>query len=177
MSQVYGLSLRQHNQALARAKATAFQFLTTRARSVAEVRRRLALRYTSNVVEEVIANFQERGYLNDFAFAEEWRHQRERSSPKGERQIRQELRRLGVEGEVVEEALTGFDAWQNAYRAAQSIAEKLKTNDYAQFRRRLWGYLHRRGFDTNVTGDTVRRLWRELTDALDRGVDTQADQQ
>ena len=177
MSQAYRHSLRQHNQALARAKATAFRFLTTRARSVAEVRCRLALRYTSHVVEEVIANLQERGYLNDFAFAEQWRRQRERSSPKGERQIRQELRRLGVEGEAVEEALTGFDAWPNAYRAAQRFAEQLKASDYAQFRRRLWGYLHRRGFDTNVTADTVRRLWRELTDALDRGVDTQADQQ
>ncbi len=91
--------------------------------------------------------------------------------------MRQELLRLGVEEEVVKEALAGFDAGGNAYRAAQSFAQKLKLSDYPQFRRRLWGYLYRRGFDSTVTGDTIRRLWRELTDALDRGVDSQADQQ
>ena len=177
MSEIEGISLKQRNQALARAKAAAMRFMTTRARSVAEVRRRLAPRYAPEVVEAVIADLQERRYLNDFAFAEEWRQQRERSSPRGERQVRQELLRLGVEEEVVKEALAGFDAGGNAYRAAQSFAQKLKTSDYPQFRRRLWGYLYRREFDSTVTGDTIRRLWRELTDALDRGVDSQSDQQ
>ncbi len=175
MPQDEGPSLKQRNQALARAKAAALRFMTTRARSVAEVRRRLALRYAPEVVEEVIADLRERRYLNDFAFAEEWRQQRERSSPRGERQVRRELLRLGVEDEVIKEALAGFDAWENAYRAGHSLAQRLKISDYLQFRRRLWGYLYRRGFDSTVIGDTVRRLWRELTDSLDRGVDPKAD--
>ena len=168
MPEVEGLSIKQRNQALARAKAAALRFLTTRSRSVAEVRRRLARRYAPEEVQEVIAGLQKQGYLDDSAFAKEWRQQRERSSPKGERQVRQELLRLGVEEVVVREVLAGFDAWGNAYQAAQSFARKLKIDDYPQFRRRLWGYLYRRGFDSSVTGDTVRRLWRELTDSLDR---------
>ena len=177
MHQIEDRSPKQHKQALAHAKAAAVRLMTTRSRSVAELRHRLALRYATEVVQEVIADLREQGYLNDFAFAEEWRQQRERSSPRGERRLRQELLRLGVEQEAVQQALAGFDAWENAYRAGHSLARKLKRSEYPQFRRRLWGYLYRRGFDSTVTGDTVRRLWRDLTDSLDRGVDPQADQQ
>ena len=176
MPQVEDLSPKHPSQALASARAAALRLLTTRARSVAEVRRHLAHRYAPEVVQELIAGLQEHGYLNDFAFAEAWRQRRERSSPKGERQMRQELLRLGVEEEVVKEALAGFDAWGNAYRAGQSFAQKVKLSDYTQFRRRLWGYLYRRGFDSTVTGDTIQRLWRELTDSLDRGVDAGGDE-
>ena len=91
--------------------------------------------------------------------------------------MRQELLRLGVEEVVVNEALTGFDAGGNAYRAAQRFAQRLKTNDYAQFRRRLWGFLCRRGFDSTVAGNTIGRLWRELSDPLDRAVDPHTDEQ
>ena len=171
MSQLEGLSLKQRDLALARAKVAALRLITTRARSVAEVRRRLALRYAPEVVQGAIADLLEHGYLNDFAFAEEWRNWRERSSPRGERQLRQELLRLGVDEEAVQQALAEFDAWDNAYRAGFSLAQRLADSDYTQFRRRLWGHLYRRGFDSTVTGDTVRRLWRELTDSLDSGVD------
>ena len=177
MPQVECLSLKQRNQARARAKAAALRLLTTRARSVAEVRRRLAPRYAPEVVQEVIADLQEHAYLNDFAFAEEWRMRRERSSPRGERQLRQELLGLGVEEDAVQQALAGFDAWENAYRAGYKLAQRLKTSDYPHFKRRLWGYLYRRGFDSTVTGDTVRRLWRELTNSLDREVDAGDDEE
>ena len=176
MPHVEGHSLKHHNQDLARAKAAALRLLTTRARSVAEVRRRLAPRYAPEVVQEVIEDLRKHGYLNDFAFAEGWRKQRERSSPRGERQVRQELLRLGVEEDAVQQALAGFDAWENAYQAGHRLAQRLKKSDYPHFRQRLWGYLYRRGFDSTVTGDTVRRLWRELTDALDREVDPGGDE-
>ena len=177
MPQVEDHSPRQRSQGVARARAAALRFMTTRARSVAEVKRRLALRYALDLVDEVIADLRERGFLNDLSFATEWRQQRERSRPRGERRLRQELLGLGVDEEVVEEALAGFDAWENAYRAGHRIAQRLKIDNYAQFHRRLWGYLYRRGFDSTVTGDTVRRLWQELTDPLDGRVDPQSDQQ
>lgn len=168
--------LRQRNRDLARAKSAALRFLTTRARSVAEVTRRLEPKYAADVVQEVVEDLRRRGYLDDIAFAEDWRNQRERSSPRGERQLRQELRRLGVDEELVSEALEGFDGWENAYRAASSYAQKLKITDYPLFHRRLWGYLNRRGFDSTVTSDTVRRLWRELTNSLDCDVDAGGDE-
>ena len=176
MRQVNADPLRQRDRDLARVKSAALRFLSTRARSVAEVTRRLELKYAPDLVQEVVDDLGQRGYLNDIAFAEGWRSQRERSSPRGERQLRHELLRLGVDEELVSEALEGFDAWENAYRAASSFARKLEITGYTLFHRRLWGYLNRRGFDSTVTGDTVRRLWRELTDSLDRDVDAGGDE-
>ena len=135
--QIDGPSLKQRNQALAGAKAAALHLMTTRARSVAEVRRHLAIRYDTEVVQQAIADLREQGYLNDFAFAEGWLKRRQRSSPRGERQIRQELLGLGVEEGAVQQALAGFDAWENAYRAGRSFAQRLKKADYPQFHRRL----------------------------------------
>ena len=177
MPQLENLSIDQHRQALTRAKAAALRFLATRSRSVAEVRRRLALRYSPDVVQTIIEDMQEQGYLNDIAFAKEWREQRERTRPRSEMQVRQELLRLGVEEDVVKEALAGFDACENAYLAAHSLAYRLNMSDYPQFRRRLWSYLYRRGFDPTVTGDTVLCLWRELTDSLNRDINASADEQ
>ncbi|MCI0846270.1 MAG: hypothetical protein J4N33_04030, partial [Chloroflexi bacterium] len=51
----------QRSRALARAKAAALRHLTTQARSVDEVSRRLALRYAPDVVQEVISGLREQG--------------------------------------------------------------------------------------------------------------------
>ena len=36
---------------------------------------------------------------------------------------------------------------------------------YADFHRKMWDYLQRRGFRSGVTRDTVRRLWAEHASA------------
>jgi SOS response regulatory protein OraA/RecX len=91
--------------------------------------------------------------------------------------LRQELLGLGVDAEVVREALEGFDAGESAYRAARALSGKLKETEYPVFRRRLWSHLQRRGFEGNAIGDAVNRLWRELTDPLDGDVDAGPDEQ
>lgn len=40
--------------------------------------------------------------------------------------MRQELLRLGVEEDTVQQGLEGFDAWKNAYRAGHRLARSLK---------------------------------------------------
>jgi len=146
-------------------------FLAHRSRSEAEIRRRLAATYTGDVVDRVVAWLRNQRYLDDAAFAAEWRRQRELRRPRSEGLIRQELSRLGVSQEVVEAALEGFDGAENAYLAAQKPAARLKTAGYDRFKQRLWAYLERRGFGADVIAKTVQRLWDELTDSLDSHVD------
>ena len=142
--------------------------LASRPRSEAELRRRLQRRYAADVVRKVLAELWAQGLLNDLAFAQEWRKQREQHRPRGRGLIARELLSLGVEQEVVNEALAGFDAGENAYHAGHNYARRLEERDYIQFRKRLWGHLVRKGFQPSVIGETVRRLWRELADSLDR---------
>lgn len=165
------------DKTLADAKQAAYHYLAFRPRTESQVRQRLRSRFPIHIVEEAVAQLQSMGYLDDAAFARLWRQQRERRRPKGEILLRQELLRLGVHREVVEGALTGFDAPANAYRAAQPTAARLIGGSFQQFRKKLWGYLRRRGFDSEVTAQTINRLWRELTDTLHghENTDTDAD--
>lgn len=154
-----------------RARTAALRFLAHRSRSEAEVRRRLESAHTGEVVDRVIAWLRDQRYLDDAAFASEWRRQRELRRPRGQGLIRRELSRLGVSREMVETALEGFDDAENAYLAAQKPAARLKDTGYARFKARLWGHLQRRGFQADVIGKTVQRLWDELTHPLDGRVD------
>ena len=157
-----------------KARQEALKFLSYRNRSRAEVRRKLAQHYPAGIVEQVIARLVEQRYLDDVSFAIEWRRQRERRRPRGQSLLRRELQGLGVDREVIQEALDGIDEAENAYRAANAIARRLANNDYGHFRRKVWAYLQRRGFDHSAIRSTVERHWSELADPLDGGVDTES---
>ena len=161
----------------ASARDAALRFLSFRPRSEAEVRRRLLHRYPPQTIDRVIVALREQRYLDDAAFARQWRLNRERHRPRSRGILRQELVRLGVPEEIANEALEGFDAEDNAYRAGRKLALRLAGSDYPRFRQRLWDYLRRRGFGGALVGETVERLWRELADSLHRGVDAEADEE
>ena len=162
---------RQAEAQYTKAKNAALRLLAHRPRSEAEVRRRLQDRFSGEAIDQTLADLRRQGLLDDAAFARQWREQRERFRPRGPGLIRQELRRLGVDRDVIREALSGFDAAANAYRAGLKYAAKLSVEDSAAFRRKLGGFLHRRGFDGEVLGQTVERLRRELFDPLHGSVD------
>lgn len=145
----------------------ALRLLSYRPRSVAEVRRRLAKKWPPPVIDRVILFLQEHNYLDDAAFAQLWRRGREQRKPRGQRALQQELRQLGVDREVIEEALEGFDAPANAYKAGQKLAARLAGQGVAAelFRRKVSAHLQRRGFDYGVTAATVRQLWAEQAGA------------
>ena len=85
----------------------AAQFLAVRSRSVAETRRRLLhLGYGEAVTDEVLDRLGRMGYLDDQAFARAWLESRDRSRPRGETALRQELVRKGLDDAVVRSALS-----------------------------------------------------------------------
>lgn len=141
----------------------ALRFISYRPRSVAEVRRRLSQKWPPPVIDRVIEFLQEHSYLDDAAFAQLWRRGREQRKPRGQRALQQELRQLGVDREVIAEALEGFDAPANAYKAAAKPAARLAGKGVSEelFRRKVSGLLQRRGFDYSVISATVNQLWAE----------------
>ncbi|MEA2606169.1 MAG: regulatory protein, partial [Chloroflexota bacterium] len=81
----------------------AARFLEPRARSVAEVRRRLTgAGYRPQLVEGAISRMLELAMLDDEAFARAWIESRDRARPRGERAIRQELGLKGVDRATVD---------------------------------------------------------------------------
>ena len=159
------------------ARSAALRLLGYRGRSEAEVRRRLAPRYSVQTIERVITSLTEQGYLDDAAFAAQWRSNRERRRPRGKSLLRLELRGKGIPEETIREALEDFDGLGNAYRAGQSLALRLAGEEFTKFRQRLWSILQRRGFEGSVIRETVQTLWQESSDPLNSGVDTETDEE
>ncbi len=151
-----------HDPTYQKAKNAALRLLSYRSRSEKEVQRRLEGRFTEDVIDRTVSDLRRQGLLDDVAFAKEWREQREKFRPRGPAVIQQELRKLGVDRDVIRDALSGFDSSANAYQAGSKYAAKLSVENANDFRRKLGGFLYRRGFQGDVLGQTVERLWREL---------------
>ena len=146
----------------------AARFLEPRARSVAEVRRRLTgAGYRPELVEGSISRMLELAMLDDEAFARAWIESRDRARPRGERAIRQELGLKGVDRATVDlvlaerrEAVAGLANHDGmTVSPDQAAAERLlarnaralaRIADPRQRRQRAYALLARNGFDSEV---------------------------
>ncbi len=146
-----------------RCRDAAARYLSYRPRSEAELREKLKQRgFGDDSIEAVLTKLKEQGLVDDVAFAEFWKENRESFRPRSQRLTRLELGRKGVASEIVNQVVGTVDDSGSAYRAALSKAARLSLSDFPAFRRRLGEYLRRRGFSYDVINHTVDRLWREL---------------
>jgi regulatory protein len=145
-----------------RAREAAIRLLAQRARSEAELRQRLTRKgIAPAVVDRTLAWLDERGYLDDRAFAEAFVRDRLRLRPRGRVGLIQELRRKGVDGDTAEAAADAVmtaeavDDVALALEAARAWARKnaplvrdagRDMEQRQRARRRLYGHLARRGF-------------------------------
>ncbi len=140
----------------------AAHYLSYRPRSESELRRRLHQRgFDGNSIEAAITKLKEQGLVDDMAFAQFWKDNRQSFSPRSQRLTRVELRQKGVASDIIDQVVNVADDDDSAYRAAQGKARGLALSDYRNFRNRLGEYLKRRGFDYGVINRTVERLWQE----------------
>jgi regulatory protein len=136
--------------------------LARRPRSERQIRRRLTQRrHEQAVVDETVERLRSLGLINDAAFARAWAESRACSSPRGRRLIAAELRAQGVAAQVAGEASADVCDEDAAYRAASRRLAALGAYDFRTFAERLGAYLQRRGFDWDVSRQTIRRCWAE----------------
>jgi len=153
----------QRRDAVEVAHDQALNFLSYRPRSRTEVEAYLKRRNVPLItIQAVVDRLVRAGLVDDEAFAQYWVENRELFRPRGTRSLRFELRQKGVPDAVIDQAVEGIDEADSAYRAARERARRLRELDYQVFRRRLGGFLQRRGFDYDVVKETVNRLWQEL---------------
>lgn len=143
----------------------ALNLLSHRPRSAEEVRRKLRdskQEFSDTAIETVIERLERAGLLDDEAFARYWVDNRERFNPRSARALRHELRQKGVSDQVADKVLADLDEQDAAYRAAQAKVRRYAHADEAEFRKRMGGYLSRRGFAYGVVRDVLDRLWDEI---------------
>jgi regulatory protein len=136
-------------------------FIAVRARSVAEVRRRLRhLGYPHALVDAVVDRLVEIGYLDDAAFAQAWVESRDRARPRGQSAIRRELALKGVSREVADAVLAERAANAGGDAAADEVAAVAllerrraaleREPDPRRRRQKAYALLARNGFDPEV---------------------------
>lgn len=155
---------------LQRCLNAAFNYLSYRPRSQAEISQRLSKRgFDADNIEAVLAKLKEQGLVDDLAFAEFWNDNRQSFRPRSQWLIRRELRQKGVPQEIIDRVAAQVDDQDSAYRAATSKARRLSSADYQSFSRRLSEYLKRRGFGYGLIKPTVERVWQECGAESNKG--------
>ncbi len=140
----------------------AVHYLSFRPRSESELRERLRQRgFDGDTQEAVINRLKEQGLVDDVAFAQFWKDDRESFNPRSQWLTKLELRRKGVANDIIDQVVDAIDDDDSAHRAALSKAHSLPRSDYQSFRRRLGEYLKRRGFSYGVINHTVERMWQD----------------
>lgn len=143
----------------------ALHYLSYRPRSQAELRERLARRgFDEANIAAALARLKEQGLVDDLAFAQFWKENRQSFRPRSRWLVRRELKQKGVADDVIDQVVNDIDDGESAYQAAMAKANSLPAADYESFRKRLGGYLKRRGFGYGVINNTLKKLWEEVRD-------------
>ncbi len=143
------------------AKNLCLRLLTTRARTRAELEEQLAKRgYPDEVSTTVLDRLSDVGLVDDQDFAEQWVRSRHSNSGKSKRALMVELRKKGVDDEVITAALADIDPAAERQRAEQLVRDKLRRerltdDDDVKVTRRLVGMLARRGYSQSMAFDVV----------------------
>ncbi len=150
-------------EALRKALDAAYRLLARRAHSVAEIESKLADRkFSPVVISRAIDRLTSEGYLDDGAFARSFARHLMEHRPMGRRRMTWELRQKGVGKGLVEEAVEEVWAGRSELEVAKDVAlRRLKAYrglDAPTIRRRLKGYLERRGFPYGDIAEVVREL-------------------
>jgi len=152
----------QAEDAKERALQQALLFLNYRARSESEVRKNLKKHEIPEVViDEILDRLRKDRLVDDGQFAQAWVENRNTFRPRSRRLLTMELRQKGVEDEAIESALEEVDDEALAYQAAQKRVTRFNGLEEEEFRKKLSGFLVRRGFSYSVIAPVVSRIWNE----------------
>lgn len=143
------------------ARNYAYLLLSYKARTSAELKGRLIRKgFSPDVVQATLARLAELGLVNDEQFARQFTEDRVNVGHKGTWRVRAELRKRGVAREQIDQAIA---AAPDETAAAREVVLKFRARNKRLepdvLRRRLYGFLARRGFSV----DTIRQVL-DLTD-------------
>ena len=156
-------SAESEDKQLKRAKNSAYRYLTIRPRSNKELADKLHdKKFSDPVITAVLEHVTRLGYLDDGKFAAQWAASRIRSRGFGKRRLEQELRIKGISRDIIKETLTTlFEESAESDIARKEAEKKLRT--LTRFepevrRRRLAGFLERKGFSSEIIRTILRTM-------------------
>jgi regulatory protein len=137
----------------------AWQALGRRDRTMAEIARLLAgKRVEPEVIEVVVAELCEQGYLDDARFARRFAEDRRRLDGWGAERIERRLHALGIDAELIAAAVAEQDSGAEL-DAALALLRRRFPDPPATLRdcERALGMLVRKGYELELAHDALRR--------------------
>jgi regulatory protein len=143
---------------------SAIHYLSYRPRSEDEVRKNLKKKVIQDhVIDEVIERLQQDGLVDDHKFAELWIENRSALRPRGSRILRLELRKKGISDKIIDSVTSNIDEDHLAFQAAKKQARKYRGLEWQDFRKKMYGFLARRGFDYGIISTIIPKAWEDLS--------------
>jgi len=151
-------------------KPTAYNYalnlLSARPYAIKALHRKLLQKeYSAADADDAIRRLVDNGLLNDEKYAEQYARSKMLSTGASKRRLTQDLYRKGIKGDVATSAIANVIADEQIDTAA--VIEQVARKKLAQLgdleplvlRRRLFGFLARRGYDV----DEIKRVVSSLT--------------
>jgi regulatory protein len=150
------------NDAYETAYQRALQYLQAQPRTVEQVQVYLSRSAVPDeIIQDVLARLKRAGLIDDAAYAQKWIENRSDFRPRSRRALSRELWQKGVAEDTITAALENVDDDELAYQAAKKYLNKLHNLEWADFRKRMYGFLGRRGFSYDTCSSVTRRVWDE----------------
>ncbi|MDO8621470.1 MAG: regulatory protein RecX [Candidatus Levybacteria bacterium] len=146
----------------------ALKFLSYRPRSEKEIRDKLFQKKTpQDLIEKIVSKLKEQKFINDEEFAKLWIESRNRSKPRSLRLIKLELKRKGIEGDIIDKMTNDEGLMIKDLESAKKLVAKrmarLKGLDRQKIYEKLGRFLASKGFGW----DTIKQV---IDEVLSEGV-------
>ena len=99
--------------------------------------------YASDAIAAALERLLAQRYVDDEAFAQSWRENRDRFRPRGARALRYELRQKGVASEIIDDVLTDLDEDASAWAALEGQLERWRGLDREAYQKKAMSFLSR----------------------------------
>lgn len=146
------------------ARQAALRYVDFAPRTAAQVRRRL-LRdgHDDTVIDGVLEFLARAGLVDDERFSRDWVESRGTRKGLGRARLGAELRGKGVPRDTAEEALASLSPADELAAAAEAARKRLGSDSLSDpvVRRRLAGFLRRRGYDWETVARVMALLREE----------------
>ena len=117
--------------------------------------------FSPQVIDTTLEDLEQLGHIKDENFAKKWVDHRRRSKPKSKKMLQHELANKNIDRTTVDRVLAGIDNAEETELALQLAQKQAKC--YQSFppqvaKRRLHGFLLRRGFDYETVQNVIERV-------------------
>lgn len=149
-------------------KERAYRYLSRRMHSSYELKIKLLQKnYDKKLIEEVLNELKEKKLINDKEFAGLYIDERLRKKKIGIVKIRAELMKKGINRQIIDELLNGFETNDEMKENILLIAEKklnqLKSRnlDNKQIKQKLFSFLISKGYDFDLIKETINKIFSD----------------